>query len=156
MHEGYKKYLDFLESKGMNNPMSQKQWMEAVGINDEEEYTPFLSRQNTNLKKIEPTLQNHIKPSPAPQIKINIVDKPKKPKREPARIKLTEEQRRESKRESQKRWYRNAVKRDSGREVKGRIYMRLDALTDAEKKERRLQQQRAYKKRNKGMANESI
>lgn len=147
MHEGYKKYLDFLKSKGMDHPMPQKQWMEAVGIEDEEEYTPFLSRKSSSHKHITPTLSNHIKPSPAPQIKINIVDKPKKPKRESTRIKLTEEQRLTNKREKQKRWYRNTVKRDSGRDVKDREYMRLDCLTDAQKKERRLEQKRQYRKR---------
>lgn len=147
MHEGYTKYLDVLKSKGMTDPMPEKEWKLAVGIVDAEEYAPFLSRKSSSHKHIVPTLQNHIKPSPSPQIKINIVDKPKKPKRESARIKLSEEQRRESKRERQKRWYRNAVRRDSGREVKDRTYMSLDGLTDEQKKERRLAQQRAYKKR---------
>lgn len=125
----------------------------AWGIQDEEEYTPFLSRKSSSHKHIVPTLQNHIKPSPAPQIKINIVDKPKKPKRESTRIKLSEEQKRIKKQQRQKRWYRNKMKRDIGRDVQERSYMCLEGLTDDQKRQRRVEQQRAYRKRKKEKIN---
>ncbi|MFA5040054.1 MAG: hypothetical protein WC464_00270 [Bdellovibrionales bacterium] len=133
--------------------MNEKELHKAWGIQDEEEYTPFLSRKSSSHKHIVPTLQNHIKPSTTQQIKINIVDKPKKIKREPTRIKLSKEQRRINKIATQKRWYRNVVKRDSGREVKDREYMSLDGLTDEQKKARRAEQKRACRKRQKEKIN---
>ena len=150
MHEGYTKYLDVLKERGLKSPMSEKEWKEGVGIKDEE-FIPIVSRTHSKQHNIVPTFTNHAKPTKTP-IKINIIDTPKviklkKPKRESTRIKITDEEKRAQKKVIQKRWYRNSVKRQCGREVKSREYMSLEGLTYAQKKERRLQQQRDYKKR---------
>lgn len=76
MHEGYKKYLDVLASNNMDNPMSEKDWKVAVGIKDEEEHIPFVSRKKESFRNVEPTLSNHEAPRASAPLKVNLMDKP--------------------------------------------------------------------------------
>lgn len=76
MHEGYKKYLDVLASKNMDNPMSEKDWKIAVGIKDDEEHIPFVSRKKESFRNVEPTLSNHEAPRASAPLKVNLMDKP--------------------------------------------------------------------------------
>lgn len=74
MHEGYKRYLDVLKSKGMKHPMSEKEWKKAVGI-EEEEHMPFISRKMASHKNAIPTLSNHeTKKVSSRPLMINLMD----------------------------------------------------------------------------------
>lgn len=74
MHEGYKKYLDTLKSNGMKNGMTEKQWMEAVGINEEVEHVPFIARKSASHRNIVPTLSNHGTVKTHHPLKVNLMD----------------------------------------------------------------------------------
>lgn len=76
MHEGYKKYLDVLVSKGMSDPMSEKDWKIAVGIK-EEEHISFVSRKKESFRNVEPTLSNYEAPRTTAPMKVNLMDMPK-------------------------------------------------------------------------------
>lgn len=60
MHEGYRKYLDVLAAKGMSDPMSEKEWMSAVGINDGEEHIPIMVRPKRDDRPCAATREHHI------------------------------------------------------------------------------------------------
>ena len=53
-YEGYEKYLIAIEN---NNPMPLSEWKKAMGIKDEEEHVPVISRKSSSLKGIKPTLK---------------------------------------------------------------------------------------------------
>lgn len=75
MHEGYKNYLDVLASKGMGNPMSEKDWKAGVGIKDEEEHIPFVARKKESFRNVIPTLSNHEDPKASTPLKVNLMDR---------------------------------------------------------------------------------
>lgn len=159
MHEGYKKYLDVLASKNMDNPMSEKDWKIAVGIKDEEEHIPFVSRKKESFRNVEPTLSNHEAPRASAPLKVNLMDvpfssqvkkvmpkKPKAPKEKkplaekvrkaPPRRKSDEEKAETKRLRLEREYERRRLKRIERRVAKGLspVKTNLKAMSDEERK----------------------
>lgn len=129
----WQSYSADLKARGMANPYeNEREFNRAYGIKEPDSFEPFIARKSTSHKKVSPTLENYEKPKYNPVKKQKAVKAPPKEKRpkmtpEQARLrrnelkrgrdrnkrqemgikpkkKLTEEEKKEYKREYMKKW----------------------------------------------------
>jgi hypothetical protein len=94
----YQHYLSEMKRLKATPPfMSERDVLEALGIQQEDEYVSFLARKSSSHKRITPSLENYnsSKPSSKPQLKINLLDKVLVEKIKTASAKVRKERKKE-------------------------------------------------------------